>query len=74
MAVYQQHSRFLLDERPITWYDDVWISWHADDGFMLDRYSVSDESLMQVPPEEVGENSGTAAANAAAAAPGTTLL
>ena len=74
VAVYQQHSRFLLDERPITWYDDVWISWHADDGFMLDRYSVSDESLMQVPPEEVGENSGTAAANAAAAAPGTTLL
>lgn len=56
IAVYQQHSRFLLDERPIRWHEDVWIHWHADDGFMLERYSESDEKLMGTPPEEVGEN------------------
>ncbi len=37
ISVIQQHSRFYLDERPITWKDRVWISWHADDGFMLER-------------------------------------
>lgn len=56
IAVYQQHSRFLLDERPIRWHEDVWVHWHADDGFMLERYSESDEKLMGTPPEEVGEN------------------
>jgi spermidine/putrescine transport system ATP-binding protein len=39
ISVTQQHSRFLLDERPITWNDTVWIWWHADDGFMLERTS-----------------------------------
>ncbi len=38
ISVTQQHSRFLLDERPIRWKDDVWIWWHADDGFILERY------------------------------------
>lgn len=39
IAVTQQHSRFLLDERPIKWKDHVWIWWHADDGFILERYN-----------------------------------
>ena len=38
ISVTQQHSRFLLDERPIRWKDRVWIWWHADDGFILERY------------------------------------
>ncbi len=38
MTVFQQHSRFLLDQNPITWNDKVWIWWHADDGFILERY------------------------------------
>lgn len=37
ISVNQQHSRFLLDEAPIKWKDTVWIWWHADDGFMLER-------------------------------------
>ena len=56
IAVVRQHNRFLLDERPISWHEDVWISWHADDGFMLERYSEQDEKLMGTPPEKVGEN------------------
>ena len=56
LAVFRQHSRFLLDEKPIRWHEDVWITWHADDGFMLERYSESDERLTNLPPQKVGEN------------------
>ncbi len=55
VAVTRQHNRFMLDERPITWGDQVYISWMADDGFMLERYNETDENLLQVPPQTVGE-------------------
>lgn len=42
IAVTQQHSRF-LDEQPIKWNDPVWIYWHADDGFMLERFGKDEE-------------------------------
>ncbi len=57
IAVVQQHSRFVLDDKPIVWDDPVWVWWHADDGFMLERYSVSDEELTEVPVEKLGEPS-----------------
>lgn len=57
ISVIRQHSRFLLDEKPIRWNERVWLGWHADDGFMLEKYSELDESLLQQPPEEVGETS-----------------
>ncbi len=60
IAVHRQHHRFLLDERPLRWHDDVWLSWHADDGFMLERYREADEQLMETPPEKVGESQGQA--------------
>jgi spermidine/putrescine transport system ATP-binding protein len=56
IAIFRQHSRFLLDEKPIRWHEDVWITWHADDGFMLERYSESDERLTNLPPRKVGDN------------------
>ncbi len=52
IAVSRQHSKFLLDEQPITWGDEVWLSWHADDGFMLERYRAADEGLLSLPPED----------------------
>lgn len=55
ISVIQQHSRFFLDEVPIKWQDHVWLSWHADDGFMLEKYNEQDERLLEQPPEEVGE-------------------
>jgi spermidine/putrescine transport system ATP-binding protein len=61
IAVLRQHARFFLDEKPIRWKDDVWIWWHEDDGFMLERYSEADESLTQLPPEKVGDPDGVAA-------------
>ena len=58
ISVIRQHSRFLLDEKPIRLFENVWVSWHADDGFMLEKYSEQDEKLIQLPPEEVGEPVG----------------
>jgi spermidine/putrescine transport system ATP-binding protein len=37
IQVLRQHFRFFLDEKPIRWNDQVWLWWHGDDGFMLDR-------------------------------------
>lgn len=54
IIVSQQHHSFLLDQTPIKWKDSVWIWWHADDGFMLERYRESDENLNQLPPEKIG--------------------
>ena len=56
LGVTQQHSRFLLDTHPIEWKDSVWVSWHADDGYVLERYNESDEKLVQAPAEKVGGN------------------
>lgn len=55
LAVVQQHFRFLEEEHPIYWGDPVYLFWHADDGFMLERYSPQDESLTQLPAEKIGE-------------------
>ena len=55
LAVWKQQRRFALDEKPIRWGDDVWLWWHADDGFMLEKYSESDELMMGTPPEEIGD-------------------
>ncbi len=35
VLVLQQHGRFLLDTTPITWDEEVWLSWHADDSHMI---------------------------------------
>ena len=55
IAVEQQHNRFVLDEKPVTWRDEVWLQWHVDDGYMLERYAESDEALMAIPPQRLGE-------------------
>lgn len=54
ISVTQQHSRFFLDEKPISWKEQVWIWWHADDGYILEKYHECDEALTQLPPETVG--------------------
>jgi spermidine/putrescine transport system ATP-binding protein len=51
VAVFRQHRRFLLDENPITWKDEVWISWHGDDSFMLERFREADQKLIEAPDE-----------------------
>jgi len=51
IAVSKQHKRFMLDERPIVWGDQVWLFWEADDSYMLDRYRAEDEQLLSLPSE-----------------------
>jgi len=51
LSVLQVHSRYLLDTTPITWDDEVWLSWHADDGYMLENYDERDESLLNHPTD-----------------------
>jgi spermidine/putrescine transport system ATP-binding protein len=55
IQVLRQHARYFLDEKPLRWKDEAWIWWHADDGFMLDHFRKSDESLLTIPPQKVGE-------------------
>lgn len=47
------HDRYMLDEKMITWGDDVWLSWHADYGYMLEQYNLEDEALLTLPDEEI---------------------
>lgn len=55
LSVLQVHSRYLLDQQPILWDQKVWLSWHADDGFMLENYDAKDENLLSYPVTEEGE-------------------
>jgi len=55
LTVSRQHDHYLLDHKRITWKDHVWLSWNADDGYMLERYQESDEALLSLPPEEARE-------------------
>ena len=36
VAALKPHSRFLLDQEPITWNDEVFVWWHPDDGYMVE--------------------------------------
>ncbi len=36
LHVLRQHNRCLLEEQPITWEDEVWLTWHADDVDVLE--------------------------------------
>ncbi len=41
VAAVKPHSRFLLDQKPINWGDDVYCAWHSDDGYMLEQFEES---------------------------------
>ncbi|MBF0210359.1 MAG: ABC transporter ATP-binding protein [Desulfamplus sp.] len=51
ISAQQQHYHFQLDEKPLTWNDEVFLSWHADDGFMLERYHIDDEKMLTMPED-----------------------
>jgi len=47
------HDTYMLDEKMITWGDEVWLSWHADYCYMLEQYKLEDEALLTLPDEDV---------------------
>ncbi|HOO73459.1 MAG TPA: ABC transporter ATP-binding protein [Spirochaetota bacterium] len=53
IQVRQSHDRFLLDQRIIERGNDVFISWHADNCYILDRYDEKDESLLTLPDDDL---------------------
>jgi spermidine/putrescine transport system ATP-binding protein len=44
VTVQQQHSRFQLDQQPPQWDETVWVTWHADDGYMILEQSPGDSA------------------------------
>ncbi|MCP5551901.1 MAG: TOBE domain-containing protein [Akkermansiaceae bacterium] len=51
LAVERQHSRFLLDEKPPTWGDKVWVRWRADDGYLLRDFAPEHAEMLSLPAE-----------------------
>lgn len=47
------HDTFMLDEKMITWGEEVWLSWHADYCYMLEQYNLEDEAMLTLPDEDV---------------------
>lgn len=46
-----QHRTYLLDDTPPVWGDEVWLQWHANDGFLLEQYDALDEDLLTLPED-----------------------
>ncbi|RYZ15808.1 MAG: ABC transporter ATP-binding protein, partial [Myxococcaceae bacterium] len=44
-----QHRNFLSAETPPKWGDEVWLRWHANDGYLLEQYRAEDETLLTLP-------------------------
>ena len=57
ITLQKLHNRYLLDETPPKWDDHVWISWHANDCYMLEKYREADEQLLTIPDIEGTEAS-----------------
>ena len=53
LCAEQQHRDFMLDETSPTWGDQVWIHWHAKDGYLLEQYREEDENLLTLPDDEL---------------------
>jgi spermidine/putrescine transport system ATP-binding protein len=47
-----RHRHFLPDESPPKWGDEVWLRWHANDGFLLEQYHAEDEELLTLSEAE----------------------
>jgi len=51
--VESQHGRFFLDDaKPLQWGDEVWVCWHANDGYMLENFAEEDRQLLSLPDED----------------------
>ena len=68
LSVLQVHNRYLLDQQEIGWDEKVWLSWHADDGFMLESYAEQDEEMLGHPTDEASDAGAPAAEPPAGAA------
>ena len=49
LCAEMQHRQYQLDESPPKWGDEVWLRWHANDGFLLEQYREEDEGMLTLP-------------------------
>lgn len=49
LTVQQMHARFQLDTEPIRWDETVWVSWHADDGYMILEQATAEAQTEAMP-------------------------
>ena len=49
LCAEMQHRQYQLDETPPKWGDEVWLQWHANDGFLLEQYREEDEGMLTLP-------------------------
>ncbi|WP_035602269.1 ABC transporter ATP-binding protein [Haloferula sp. BvORR071] len=49
LCAEMQHRQYQLDETPPKWGDQVWLKWHANDGFLLEQYREEDEGMLTLP-------------------------
>ncbi|MBK1882740.1 ABC transporter ATP-binding protein [Luteolibacter pohnpeiensis] len=52
LCAEMQHRNFQLNESRPKWGDEVWLSWQASDGYLLDQYRAEDEELLTLPDED----------------------
>lgn len=53
VQISRSHDRYMLDERMITWGDEIWLSWHADYCYMLEQYNYEDEALLTLSDDDL---------------------
>jgi spermidine/putrescine transport system ATP-binding protein len=58
ISVIVTHNQFMLDIREVTYDEDVFISWYADNCYMLEKYHLADEALLTLPEDEFMEEPG----------------
>mgnify|MGYP001157884161 FL=1 len=52
LMVEAQHGRFFLDdEEPFKWGDEVWVCWHANDAYLLEKFSEEDRQFLSLPDD-----------------------
>ncbi len=51
LCVETQHRTYQLDQPPLKWGDPVYLTWHANDGYLLEQYRAEDESLLTLQDE-----------------------
>lgn len=53
LMIESQHGRFFLDDtKPLQWGDEVWVSWNANDGYLLEDFSEEDRQLLSLPDDD----------------------
>ncbi len=65
IVAIKPHTRFQLDQEPITWGDAVSVWWHADDAFMLELFRDTDAALVDAPPTAPATSAGDPASGGA---------